>query len=168
MLQRTKMTRKITYLSLLTALAIIVGYLETLIPFSFAIPGTKIGLANIITIIVLYKYDFKEALIVSFLRCLIVAITFTNLYMFLYSISGALISLCTMQLLKKLNVFSLLIISISGAICHNLGQLIIAIIFLGINIIYYLPYLIIIAVVSGSIIGLIANDLINRINITGS
>ncbi|WP_455684433.1 Gx transporter family protein [Thomasclavelia sp.] len=157
------MTKKITYLSLLTAIAIILGYIETMIPFSFSIPGSKIGLANIICIITLYYYGFKETLIVSLLRCLIIAITFTNLYMFLYSISGAILSIFVMYLLKQTKSFSILIISITGAICHNLGQLIIAIIFLGFNIIYYLPYLLIIACVTGTFMGLIALSLIRKL-----
>lgn len=157
------MTKKITYLSLLTAIAIILGYIETMIPFSFSIPGSKIGLANIISIITLYYYGFKETLIVSLLRCLIIAITFTNLYMFLYSISGAILSIFVMYLLKQTKSFSILIISITGAICHNLGQLIIAIIFLGFNIIYYLPYLLIIACVTGTFMGLIALSLIRKL-----
>lgn len=157
------MTKKITYLSLLTAIAIILGYIETMIPFSFSIPGSKIGLANIISIITLYYYGFKETLIVSLLRCLIIAITFTNLYMFLYSISGAILSIFVMYLLKQTKSFSILIISITGAICHNLGQLIIAIIFLGFNIVYYLPYLLIIACVTGTFMGLIALSLIRKL-----
>ena len=157
------MTKKITYLSLLTAIAIILGYIESLIPFSFSIPGSKIGLANIISIITLFYYGFKESLIVSLLRCLIIAITFTNLYMFIYSISGAILSIFTMYLLKQTKSFSIIIISITGAISHNLGQLIIAIIFLGFNIIYYLPYLIIIACITGTLMGLIAISLIQKI-----
>lgn len=101
------MTKKITYLALLTAIAIILGYLENFIPFNLAIPGAKIGLANIITIIALYKYGFKNALCITLLRIFIVAITFTNLYMFLYSLTGALFSLIVMSLLKKVNYFLL-------------------------------------------------------------
>lgn len=157
------MTRKITFLSLLTAIAIILGYIESLIPFTLPIPGSKIGLANIISILTLYNYDIKETLIVSLLRCLIVAITFTNLYMFLYSITGAMFSLFIMYMLKRSKAFSILIVSISGAIFHNLGQLIVAIIFLGFNIIYYFPYLIIIAIISGSFMGIIATTLIKKL-----
>lgn len=157
------MTKKITYLSLFTAIAIILGYIESLIPFSFSIPGSKIGLANIINIIILYYYSLKETLIVSLLRCLIIAITFTNLYMFLYSISGAILSILIMYLLKQTKSFSILIISITGAVSHNLGQLIIAIIFFGSNIIYYLPYLIIIACITGTLMGLIAISVIKKL-----
>ena len=157
------MTKKITYLSLFTAIAIILGYIESIIPFSFSIPGSKIGLANIISIITLYYYGFKETLIVSLLRCLIIAITFTNLYMFLYSISGAVLSILIMYLLKQTKSFSILIISITGAISHNLGQIFIAIIFLGFNIIYYLPYLIIIAFITGTLMGLIAISIIKKL-----
>lgn len=150
------MTKKITFLSLLTALAIILGYLESFIPVNIMVPGFKIGLANIVSIIALYNYGYQDALIISILRCLIIALTFTNLYMFLYSICGALLSLTIMYLLKKSKLFSVLMISITGAISHNLGQLAVAIIFFGFNITYYLPYLIIIAVLTGFLIGFIS------------
>lgn len=157
------MTRKITFLSLLVAIAIILGYIESLIPFAMPIPGSKIGLANIISMITLYNYDIKDALTVSLLRCLIVAITFTNLYMFLYSITGAMFSLFIMSILKRTKAFSILTVSISGAVFHNLGQLIVAIIFLGFNIIYYFPYLIIIAIITGSLMGIITTILIQKL-----
>lgn len=150
------MTRKITFLSLLTALAIILGYLESFIPINIMVPGFKIGLANIVSIIALYNYGYQDALIISFLRCLIIALTFTNLYMFLYSICGALLSLTIMYLLKQTKLFSVLMISITGAISHNLGQLAVAIIFFGFNITYYLPYLIVIAIFTGFLIGFIS------------
>lgn len=156
------MTKKITYLALLTAIAIILGYLENFIPFNLAIPGAKIGLANIITIIALYKYGFKNALCITLLRIFIVAITFTNLYMFLYSLTGALFSLIVMSLLKKRQLFSTITVSISGAIFHNLGQIIIAMIFYGFNIIYYLPYLIILSLITGTVIGILGQIILSK------
>ena len=85
------MTKRITYLSLLIAIAIILGYLETFIPINFGIPGAKLGLANLIGLIALYRFGFRDALIITLLRVFIIASVFTNYYMFLYSLSGALV-----------------------------------------------------------------------------
>lgn len=157
------MTKKITYLALLTAIAIILSYLENFIPLGLGIPGAKIGLANIITIIALFSYDSKDALIITLLRNVITAVTFTNFYMFLYSLLGSLLSLFIMSILKKSNLFSTIIISISGAIFHNLGQIIVAIIFYGFNIIYYLPYLIILSLITGTVIGILGQKILSKL-----
>ena len=155
------MTKRITYLSLLIAIAIILGYLETFIPINFGIPGAKLGLANLIGLIALYR--FRDALIITLLRVFIIASVFTNYYMFLYSLSGALLSLVIMVLLKKTKLFSTLIISISGAIFHNLGQILVALIFYGFNIIYYLPYLIILSLITGSVIGILGQIILAKL-----
>ena len=147
------MTKRITYLSLLIAIAIILGYLETFIPINFGIPGAKLGLANLIGLIALYRFGFRDALIITLLRVFIIASVFTNYYMFLYSLSGALLSL----------LFSTLIISISGAIFHNLGQILVALIFYGFNIIYYLPYLIILSLITGSVIGILGQIILAKL-----
>ncbi len=157
------MTKRITYLSLLIAIAIILGYLETFIPINFGIPGAKLGLANLIGLIALYRFGFRDALIITLLRVFIIASVFTNYYMFLYSLSGALLSLVIMVLLKKTKLFSTLIISISGAIFHNLGQILVALIFYGFNIIYYLPYLIILSLITGSVIGILGQIILAKL-----
>lgn len=157
------MTKRITYLSLLIAIAIILGYFETFIPINFGIPGAKLGLANLIGLIALYRFGFRDALIITLLRVFIIASVFTNYYMFLYSLSGALLSLVIMVLLKKTKLFSTLIISISGAIFHNLGQILVALIFYGFNIIYYLPYLIILSLITGSVIGILGQIILAKL-----
>ena len=154
------MTKRITYLSLLIAIAIILGYLETFIPINFGIPGAKLGLANLIGLIALYRFGFRDALIITLLRVFIIASVFTNYYMFLYSLSGALLSLVIMVLLKKTKLFSTLIISISGAIFHNLGQILVALIFYGFN---YLPYLIILSLITGSVIGILGQIILAKL-----
>ena len=156
------MTKRITYLSLLIAIAIILGYLETFIPINFGIPGAKLGLANLIGLIALYRFGFRDALIITLLRVFIIASVFTNYYMFLYSLSGALLSLVIMVLLKKTKLFSTLIISISGAIFH-IGQILVALIFYGFNIIYYLPYLIILSLITGSVIGILGQIILAKL-----
>lgn len=149
--------RKLCYLALFCAIAIILSYIETFIPFSFGIPGAKIGLANIVTIILLFCFDFKSALVVLLLRIFIVAAAFTNLYMMIYSLAGGIISLIMMTLFYKSHLFSDYIISIIGGIFHNIGQLMIAMIFFNSTVfLYYLPYLLLLGTLSGTVIGIIA------------
>lgn len=149
--------KKMCYLALFCAIAIILSYIETLIPFQLGIPGAKIGLANITTIILLFCFGFKETLIVMLLRIFIVAATFTNLYMMLYSLAGGIISLVMMTLFYKTQLFSNYIISIIGGIFHNIGQLLIAMLFFNTTtFLYYLPYLLLIGAISGTVIGIIA------------
>ena len=113
-----KSIKKLCYLALFCAIAIVLSYVESLIPLYLGVPGAKLGLANVVTLTLLLCFGLKEAFIVMFLRILIVSMTFTNFYMFLYSLSGSLLSLVIMVLLKKTKLFSTLIISISGAIYH--------------------------------------------------
>lgn len=149
--------KKLSYLALFCSISIILSYIESFIPFQFGIPGVKIGLANIVTIILLLCFGFKEAFIVMILRILIVSMTFTNLYMMLYSLSGGIMSLSMMYLFYKTHLFSHCIISIIGGIFHNIGQLIIAMIFFNTTtFFYYLPYLLLLGLISGTVIGIIA------------
>lgn len=149
--------KRMCYLALFCAIAIILSYIETLIPFQFGVPGAKIGLANITTIILLLCFGFKEAFIVMLLRIFIIAATFTNLYMMLYSLAGGIISLIMMALVHKTKLFSNYIVSIIGGIFHNIGQLLIAMIFFNTTtFLYYLPYLLLIGTISGTAIGIIA------------
>lgn len=149
--------RKICYLSLFCAIAIILSYIESFIPFPFGIPGAKIGLANITTIILLFCFGFKSAFVVLILRVFIIAATFTNFYMMIYSLSGGIASLIMMTCFYKSHLFSKFTISIIGGIFHNIGQLIIAMLFFNTSVfLYYLPYLLILGSISGAIIGIIA------------
>ena len=118
-----KSIKKLCYLALFCAIAIVLSYIESLIPLYLGVPGAKLGLANVVTLTLLLCFGLKEAFIVMLLRILIVSMTFTNFYMFLYSLSGGLISLIIMYLFLKTNLFSNIIISIMGGIFHNVGQL---------------------------------------------
>lgn len=149
--------KKMCYLALFCAIAIILSYIESLIPFQFGIPGAKIGFANITTIILLFCFGFKEACIVMLLRIFITSITFTNLYMMLYSLAGGMTSLMMMLFFYKTKLFSNYIVSIIGGIFHNVGQLLIAMIFFSTTtFLYYLPYLLLIGSISGAAIGITA------------
>ena len=156
-------TKKVAMLGLTIALAMIMSYIEALVPLSFAVPGIKMGLANIVIIIVLYKIGTKEAILVSLIRVILVSLLFSNVMAMAYSISGAVLSLSIMWLLKKTDKFSFVGVSIAGGIMHNVGQIIMAVILLGTEqIALYLPVLIITGTVTGVVIGIVSGLVINR------
>ena len=156
--------KKIAYLGLITAVAVIFGYVESLIPFFAGVPGMKLGLANLAVLFVLEKYTWKEAALVSALRILIIGFMFGNLFSILYSMAGATLSLTVMTLLKKKSDFSLLGISVAGGVSHNIGQLIIAMmIAMSSSIIYYAPVLLISGVITGLLIGILTREVLKRI-----
>ncbi len=148
------------------ATAMILSYVETLIPFNIGIPGIKAGLPNIIILFVLYKYGFGYAAAVSFLRVALAGILFGSAPSFIYSLSGAVISLGIMFLLKKTDLFSSLGVSVAGGITHNLAQICAAAVLMNTaDILYYLPALVIGGTVSGALIGITGSIMIKKINI---
>ena len=150
-------------LGLTIALAMIMSYIEALVPLSFAVPGIKMGLANIVIIFVLYKIGTKEAILVSLIRVILVSLLFSNAMAMAYSIAGAVLSLSVMWLLKKTDKFSVVGVSVAGGIMHNVGQIIMAVILLGTEqIALYLPVLIITGTATGVVIGIVAGLVINR------
>ena len=150
-------------LGLTIALAMIMSYIEALVPLSFAVPGIKMGLANIVIIFVLYKIGTKEAILVSLIRVILVSLLFSNVMAMAYSIAGAVLSLSVMWLLKKTDKFSFVGVSIAGGIMHNVGQIIMAVILLGTEqIALYLPVLIITGTATGVVIGIVSGLVINR------
>lgn len=150
-------------LGLSIALAMIMSYIEVLVPLSFAVPGIKMGLANIVIIFVLYKLGTKEAVLVSVIRVILVSLLFSNAMAMAYSIAGAVLSLVVMWILKKTDKFSVIGVSVAGGIMHNVGQIIMAIILLGTEqIALYLPVLIVTGTITGVVIGIVAGIVINR------
>ena len=148
------------------ATAIILSYVEALIPFNIGIPGIKVGLPNLCVLFVLYKYGLGYAAAVSFLRVALTGILFGNAASFIYSLCGALISLGIMVLLKKTNLFSPTGVSVAGGITHNLAQICAAAILLETaDILYYLPALVVGGTVSGALIGIAGSVLLKKINI---
>ena len=156
-------TKKVAMLGLTIALAMIMSYIEALVPLSFAVPGIKMGLANIVIIFVLYKIGTKEAILVSLIRVILVSLLFSNVMAMAYSIAGAVLSLSVMWLLKKTDKFSFVGVSIAGGIMHNVGQIIMAVILLGTQqIALYLPVLMITGTATGVVIGIVSGLVINR------
>ncbi len=148
------------------SVALVVSYIESLIPIPMPVPGMKLGLANIVIVWVLYSMGIKPAAIISILRVFLVGFLFGNLYSILFSLAGASLSLGIMFLLKHIKKFSIIGVSIAGGVCHNLGQIIVAMIVLeNVRMIYYYPVLIISGVVSGIAIGILGGILYKKIKI---
>lgn len=163
---RTK-TRKIALLGVLTSVALVLSYLEAMLPpISTAVPGIKMGLPNIIIIFVLYKFGIKEATTVSLIRVFIVSLLFGNVMTLAYSVAGAVLSILLMTIMIKSDLFSTIGVSIVGGISHNLGQILIAIfLFDTIQIGYYMIVLAVTGTIAGVVIGIIASILINKISV---
>lgn len=150
-------TKKITFLALFASLALLLSYVEMLLPPIFTgVPGIKMGLPNIVIILILYRFGIKEAAIVSFVRLLTVFILFSgNVTMLWYSLAGAVLSLAAMGILKKLDFLSTVGVSVAGAIMHNVGQMIVAMLLMQTSEIgYYMIVLSITGTVAGIFIGL--------------
>ncbi len=159
--------KKVATYGLLVALAFILSYIESLFPLSLAIPGIKLGLANLVVIIALYSMGAKEAFSLSILRILLVGFTFGNLSMMLYSLAGGMLSWLLMTIFRKSKLFSMTGVSIIGGIAHNIGQIGVAILVVEtFDIAYYLPFLMIAGVVTGAVIGILGAMINKRIKLT--
>lgn len=157
-------TKKVAFLGLSIALAMILSFVESQIPALVAIPGIKVGLPNLVIVFLLYRIGGKEAVIVSIIRTLLVSILFGNIQMLTFSVAGAALSLASMILLKKTNWFSTVTVSIVGGICHNIGQIAAAILWTQTaGIVTYLPVLLISGTVAGAVIGLVSGMLVERL-----
>ncbi len=145
----------------MTSLAIAFGYIEHLIPMPIGVYGIKIGIANLVIVVMLYALNPYSAFVISLIRILLCSILFGSFTSFWYSLIGGLFSFTVMLIVKKLDKFSPMGVSICGAIAHNIGQIIVAIILLDeFKIIFYLPVLLITGVITGALIGIISIPII--------
>ena len=159
-------TKKLVTLAVTISVAMILSFVESRIPAFVAIPGVKVGLANIAVIFALYKMGWREAISVSVIRVLLVALLFGSVVSLAYSIAGAVISLSLMILLKKLGIFTEVAVSVVGGITHNIGQILIAFLLLETKVVfYYLPFLMVSGVIAGIAVGIASALLIKRIKI---
>lgn len=150
-------TKRVAYCAMLTALAMIFGYVEALIPFSFGIPGVKLGLANIVIVLALYILPAYQAFVIQLMRIVLVSFLFGNLSMMLYSLAGGMLSLLVMFLMKRRDAFSVSGVSIAGGVSHNIGQLIVAVLVVqNLKSAFYLPVLIMAGLITGCLIGMLA------------
>ncbi len=158
------MKTRVAYFGVFTALALIFSYVETLSPIHLGIPGVKLGLANLVIVIALYKMSIGETLGLSVVRIVLSGFLFGNMFAILYSLAGGLLSLFIMGTLRKTDRFSVIGISIAGGVFHNVGQLLMAAIVLeSFSIVYYLPALLISGLVTGFLIGIVSQEMLKRI-----
>lgn len=158
------MKSKVAYFGVFTALALIFSYVETLIPIQFGIPGVKLGLANLIIVIALYRMKLSEAYLLSIVRVLLAGFIFGNYFSIIYSLAGGILSLTVMALLRKKGGFSVVGVSIAGGVFHNIGQLIVAsVIVETFSVMYYVPVLLIAGLVTGLLIGIASDGMLKRL-----
>ena len=150
-------------MSMLLSISIVLGIIESFLPlFDGSIPGLKIGLANIVIIFTLYTYGLKEAILISIIRVFVIGLLRTGLfnYPFFFSLSGAFVSV-VVYLLKKIKIFSIVGISVCGALSHNLAQIFTSYFLLKVNSVFiYLPYLLIFSIPTGIIVGIVSKSLL--------
>ena len=156
--------RKVALLGLMTSVALILSYFESMLPPIWsAVPGIKMGLPNIVMVFILYRFGVKECAMVSFVRIFIVAVLFGNFMTLAYSIAGAFLSVLLMALCKRSNLFSVVGTSVVGGVAHNLGQIAVAIfLFKTVQLGYYMAVLAVSGTVAGVVIGLAGAFLLNR------
>ncbi len=158
-------TRKMALIAVLIAQAIVLGFIERLIPISFVVPGAKLGLANIITLVTLYILTFRETTLVLVGRIVLIGLLFGSVSSLLYSLSGGVLALVGMYLAKKSGKISIIGISIIGAVLHNIGQLIMAsLVISNLNMFYYLPLLLVFALPTGMVIGVASRLIIKYLD----
>ena len=119
-------TKKLALSAILAALAMILSYVEAMVPMPVPIPGIKLGLANLVILLAIYRLGFKYALAINCIRIFVTGLLFTGVFGILYSLAGGLLSLLVMYLLYRTEIFSMVGVSMAGGVAHNLGQLLTA------------------------------------------
>ena len=155
--KRTNRTNSLAISAMFAALALIFSYVEAIIPFSVGIPGVKLGIANLVVIIALYEMNFRYAFTINIIRILVAGLLFNGLFGAVYSLSGGILSLVIMWILKKTGWFSMIGVSMAGGVAHNIGQLLIAAaVVSNLRMFLYFPILMFSGIVSGIAIGVVA------------
>ncbi|MEG1945578.1 MAG: Gx transporter family protein [Lachnospiraceae bacterium] len=158
------MAKKTAYMGMLVALAFVFSYIEFVLPIHVGIPGIKIGLANLVVLVALYTIGTGQACMLSLVRIVLVGFTFGNLAGMLYSLGGGMLSLVVMLLGKKTKLFSITGVSVLGAVSHNIGQIMVAILVVETkSLLYYLPVLFISGVFTGILIGILGGIMVKRL-----
>ena len=148
------------------AAAMLLSFIESKLPSFTAVPGIKIGLANIAVMFALYRFGAKEAVLVSLVRIVLVSLLFGSLVSMLYGLAGAALSLSLMIILKKITPLSAVGISVVGGVAHNAGQIAVACLLVGTaKIAYYLPVLVLTGTLAGIVIGICAGVVVKRVNV---
>ncbi|MBQ9227729.1 MAG: Gx transporter family protein [Eubacterium sp.] len=156
--------KKAALFGLLVALAFVLSYLESLLPFNLGVPGVKLGLANLVVVVALFTVGEKTALPVAVVRIVLAGLTFGNTYSLVYSLAGGLLSFAVMALVRRRSGLSVFGVSMLGGVTHNIGQIAVAAVLMGTyRIAYYLPVLLVAGLVTGLLIGLAAKPVVNRL-----
>ena len=159
-------TKKLTVMALTTAVAMILSFVESQIPAFVAVPGVKVGLANIAVVFALYRLGWKEAVAISLVRVVMVSMLFGSIASLFYSLAGAVLSLAGMGLLKKTGRFTEIMVSVTGGILHNIGQIAMACLILETAALrYYLPFLLVSGIIAGVVVGLVSAALVQRVKL---
>lgn len=158
-------TKKVVFLGVMTSVALVLSYLEAILPpITAAIPGIKMGLPNIVMLFLLYRFGVKESAMVSLVRLFIVALLFGNVMTLAYSFAGAALSLLLMAICKKTKIFSVVGTSVVGGVAHNLGQILVAIVLLDtVQLGYYMAVLAITGTIAGVFVGLAGALILKRL-----
>ena len=159
------MMKKTAELGFCLAVALILSYVESLIPISFGVPGIKLGLPNLVVVLLLYRQSAKEAILVNAARILLSGFLFGNLFAIIYALAGAAFSFAAMIIGKRINIFSVVGVSVLGGVFHNIGQVIVAILVVEtFSIAFYVPFLVIAGTVTGGLIGVVGMEIMPRLN----
>lgn len=157
-------TKRLATDGLFLALALVVSYIEVLIPIPIGIPGVKIGLANAVVMVLLFFSTWQLTLVISIMRIFLVGFLFGNPMTIAYSLAGGILSLLVMLLLKKIHGFSTVGISVGGGVAHNIGQLSVAVLLMeNARIYYYAPVLLITGTIAGVVIGVLTGILVKKL-----
>lgn len=152
------MNNKTAYMGLLLAFALILSYIESLLPLSFSIPGIKLGLANLAVLLGICLIGYREALLLAVSKAVICGFLFGNLSMIVYSLAGAVLSFVIMAVMVKSGRFHLPVVSMAGGVMHNMGQVLTAyLVIKTYGLLYYVPILILAGIITGTLIGIAAS-----------
>lgn len=161
---RSNRTKKIALYGMCIAVAFLLSYLESIIPIQGLVPGMKLGLTNVVIVFALYYLDAKAAFTINIVRMLLVGLTFGNLVSLCYSLAGGLLSFGTMFLLKKTGWFHMVTVSVVGSVCHNAGQILMAVLVLGTTAVgWYFGVLCISGVVAGVAVGILTGLVLQKL-----
>lgn len=161
---QSKIGRKVAVLGLWSAGAILLGYVESLIPVFFFVPGMKLGLANLAIVLTLYFFGLGSAAVVQLVRIVVVGFLFGNLFSIAFSLAGGFFSLAVMCLAKRYGGFTVYGVSVAGGVSHNIGQIFVAAFLVeNVKIVYYLPVLLLSGLVTGLLIGLVSDETMRRL-----
>lgn len=160
--------RRIALSAVLAALAMIFSYVETLIPVPVPVPGIKLGIANLVIVMAIYKLGFRYAFTINCVRIVISGLLFSGVFGMIYSFAGGVLSIAVMYLLKRTGWFSMIGVSMAGGVAHNLGQLITASLLVSsVRMMSYFSILLFSGLISGILVGIIASLIDRRLpNVT--